>query len=69
MTTFDPEKRFIGVHELAVILDFSPESIYAKTSKLLSLGREKSADGLSRFSRAKTLQFCEANFRERGLEI
>ena len=33
MRTFDTEKRFIGVHELAAILDVSPESIYAKTSK------------------------------------
>jgi predicted DNA-binding transcriptional regulator AlpA len=33
MRSFDTEKRFIGVHELAVILDVSPESIYAKTSK------------------------------------
>jgi len=33
MRTLDTEKRFIGVHELAVILDVSPESIYAKTSK------------------------------------
>jgi predicted DNA-binding transcriptional regulator AlpA len=31
--SFETEKRFIGVHELAVILDVSPESIYAKTSK------------------------------------
>lgn len=33
MKAFDTDKRFIGVHELAVILDVSPESIYAKTSK------------------------------------
>jgi predicted DNA-binding transcriptional regulator AlpA len=29
----DFEKRFIGVHELARILDVDAESIYAKTSK------------------------------------
>jgi hypothetical protein len=28
---------------------------------------QKSADGMSRFSRAKALQSCEANFREGGL--
>jgi hypothetical protein len=33
MRAFDTDKRLIGVHELAVILDVSPESIYAKTSK------------------------------------
>jgi len=33
MSAFDSDKRLIGVHELAVILDVSPESIYAKTSK------------------------------------
>jgi predicted DNA-binding transcriptional regulator AlpA len=33
MRAFDSEKRLIGVHGLAVILDVSPESIYAKTSK------------------------------------
>jgi predicted DNA-binding transcriptional regulator AlpA len=32
-TTIEFEKRFIGVHELARILDVDPESIYAKTSK------------------------------------
>ena len=33
MSAAENEKRFIGVHELARILDVSPESIYAKTSK------------------------------------
>ena len=33
MSARESEKRFIGVHELARILDVSPESIYAKTSK------------------------------------
>ena len=33
MSAFDSDKRLIGVHELAVILNVSPESIYAKTSK------------------------------------
>lgn len=33
MSAFDSDKRLIGVHELAVILDVSPDSIYAKTSK------------------------------------
>jgi hypothetical protein len=32
-TAIEFEKRFIGVHELARILDVDPESIYAKTSK------------------------------------
>jgi predicted DNA-binding transcriptional regulator AlpA len=33
MSAAESEKRFIGVNELARILDVSPESIYAKTSK------------------------------------
>ena len=33
MSALEDEKRFIGVHELARILDVSPKSIYAKTSK------------------------------------
>jgi predicted DNA-binding transcriptional regulator AlpA len=33
MSMPEDDKRFIGVHELARILDVSPESIYAKTSK------------------------------------
>ena len=33
MSALESEKRFIGVHELARILDVSTESIYAETSK------------------------------------
>jgi len=32
-TDVEVERRFIGVQELAHILDVDPESIYAKTSK------------------------------------
>ena len=33
MNSIEVEKRFVGVQELAQILDVDPESIYAKTSQ------------------------------------